>query len=302
MLENQKILITGPTSQVAFPIARELARRNEVHGLARLKRSEDRERLVGAGIEPIALDLASDPLDAVPDDFTYVLNFAVVKTGDFAYDLAANAESIGRLMARCHRAKAVLHCSSGGVYQYAGNAPRKETDPLGDNHRVLFPTYSIAKIAAETVVRFASRQWDLPATIVRLSVPYGDNGGWPAFHLMMMRGGAPIPVHPEKPNVYNPIHEDDYIAQIPALLRVASVPATTLNWGGEPLSIEEWCTYIAELTGLELQLDYRTDTLGSLPLDLTRMHELVGPTHVPWREGLRRMLEARAPDLLTTRR
>src|SRR6185436_1003822 len=155
MLENHKILVTGPTSQVAFPIARELARRNRVYGLARLKRSEDRERLASAGVEPIALDLASDPLDAVPEGVDYLLNFAVVKTGDFAYDLAANAESIGRLMARCHEAKAVLHCSSGGVYEYAGNSPRKETDPLGDNHRVLFPTYSIAKIAAETVVRFA---------------------------------------------------------------------------------------------------------------------------------------------------
>jgi len=28
------------------------------------------------------------------------------------------------------------------------------------------------------------------------------------------------------------------------------------------------------------------------------MHALLGPTRVAWRDGLRRMLEARAPELL----
>jgi nucleoside-diphosphate-sugar epimerase len=300
MLSGEKILITGPTSQVAFPLARELAKRNEVYGLARLSRAEDRARLEAVGVKPLPVDLAKDPLDAVPDDVTYVLNFAVVKTGDFAYDLAANAEGAGRLVCRCRRAKAFLHCSSGAVYAYAGNDPRKETDPLGDNHRVLFPTYSICKIAAETVVRFAARECNLPATIARLSVPYGDNGGWPAYHLMMLKAGAPIPVHPEKPNVYNPLHEDDYIAQVPRLLEIASVPATTVNWGGEPASIEEWCELLGDLTGLPVRFQYSEETLGSLPLDLTRMHELVGRTKVDWRDGIRRMVQARAPDLLRT--
>src|SRR5262249_60830695 len=109
-------------------------------------------------------------------------------------------------------------------------------------------------------------------------------------------------VHPDKPNLYNPIHEDDYVAQIPALLRVAAVPATTLNWGGEPVSIEEWCAYLAELTGLELRLDYRADTLGSLLPDLSRLHAPIGPARTPWRDGLRRMVTARAPELLAAQR
>ncbi|HEY8516780.1 MAG TPA: NAD(P)-dependent oxidoreductase [Candidatus Binatia bacterium] len=297
-MRNEKILLTGPTSQVGFPIARALAANNEVYGLARLSRAEDRERLVAIGVKPLALDLAKDPLDRVPDDFTYVLNFAVVKTGDFTYDLAANAEAAGRLIARCRRVKAFLHCSSGGVYQYAGHAPLREDAPLGDNHRTLFPTYSISKIAAETVVRFAAAEFGVPSVIARLSVPYGDNGGWPFYHLLMMRSGAEIPVHVDEPNLYNPLHEDDYVEQVPKLLQVASVPARTLNWGGEQASIEEWCSWLAELTGLEPRFRYTTDAIGSLPLDLTQMHELIGPARVPWREGMRRMVEARAPELL----
>ena len=52
----------------------------------------------------------------------------------------------------------VVHISSTAVYEYNGHEPRKESDPLGDNHRAMFPTYSISKIAAETVCRFVAHQ------------------------------------------------------------------------------------------------------------------------------------------------
>jgi nucleoside-diphosphate-sugar epimerase len=299
LLEGRKILITGPTGQVAFPLARDLAGKNEVHGIARFGSAEDRERVEAVGVRPLRVDLALDSLQDVPRDYDYVLNFAVVKSGDFEYDLAANAEGVGRLMSHCRDAEGFLHCSSGAVYQYAGQRPLKESDALGDNHRVLFPTYSISKIAAETVVRFSARQWELPTTIARMSVPYGDSGGWPWFHLMMMKAGQPIAVHPESPNLYNPIHEDDYIAQVPGLLEIAEVPATTVNWGGsEAVSIEQWCGYLSELTGLEARLQASQQALGSLAMDLTKMHQLVGRTRVDWRDGIRRLVEARNPELL----
>jgi nucleoside-diphosphate-sugar epimerase len=298
MLRNEKILITGPTSQVAFPLARELAKQNQVFGLARLSREEDVARLREIAVEPLRVDLAGGSLASVPEDFTYVVNMAVVKTGNFAYDLAANAEGAGRLAAHCRRAKAFLHVSSGGVYRYAGQRPLKEDDRLGDNHQSLFPTYSISKIAAETVLRFAAVQFELPTIIARLSVPYGDNGGWPFYHLMMMRGGAEIPIHAEQPNVYNLLHEDDYIAQVPKLLAAAHVPAVTMNWGGAVASIEDWCAYLGELTGLEPRFKCTPDAFGSLQLDLTRMHELVGLAQVSWQDGIRRLVQARAPELL----
>jgi nucleoside-diphosphate-sugar epimerase len=299
MLRDEKILITGPTSQVALPLARALAANNEVHGLARFRRAEDRQPLEALGVRCIALDLATGDVGVVPDDFTVVLHFAVVKSGDFDYDLAVNAEGVGRLMSRCRGARAFLHCSSGGVYAPRGHEPARETDPLGDNHRGMMPTYSLCKIAAEAVVRFGAREWDLPTTIARFSVPYGNNGGWPWYHLMMMKGGVPVPVHPDAPSVFNPIHEDDYIAQVPRMLEIASAPATVVNWAGnEVVSIEDWCAYMGGLTGLEPKFTHSESTIASLPLDTTRMHELVGETRVHWRDGFRRMIEARNPELL----
>ena len=301
VLENARILITGVTSQVALPVARELAARNEVYGLARFRKSEDRKSIDALGVSCVQADLADQRLDEVPTDVDYVLHFAVARSpnSDYDYDLSANAEGVGRLMARCRSAKAFLHCSSAAVYEPPADRPALETDPLGDNHRVMMPTYSLSKIAAEVVARFGAKQWDLPTTIARFSVPYGNNGGWPWYHLMMMKAGHPIPVHVDEPSEYNPIHEDDYTAQIPKLLEIASVPATTINWGGsEIVSIEQWCAYIGELTGLEPKFNRTEQTLAALPIDVSRLEERVGKTRVSWRDGIRRMIEARNPELL----
>jgi len=301
MLENTKILITGVTGQVALPVARELAARNEVYGLARFRDSGSRDRIAALGVSCVRGDLAEGRLDEIPTDVDYVLHFAVAKSpdADFEADLSANAEGVGLLMAHCQSAKAFLHCSSAAVYAPPGHKPARETDPLGDNHRVMMPTYSLSKIAAEAVVRFAARQWRVPTTIARFSVPYGNNGGWPWYHLMMMKAGHPIPVHVDEPSDYNPIHEDDYVAQIPKLLEIASVPATTINWGGsERVSIEQWCAYIGELTGLEPKFNRTEQTLAALPIDVSLLEQKVGKTQVSWRDGIRRMIEARNPELL----
>ena len=60
MLDGEKVLITGATGKIAFPIARALAERNDVWGAARLKRPAARDRLEAAGVTPFALDMA-DP-------------------------------------------------------------------------------------------------------------------------------------------------------------------------------------------------------------------------------------------------
>lgn len=302
-LRGSKILITGPTGQVARPVVEHYAKIADVHALARFRNAEDLQAMASLGATPVKADLAEpDTVAAIDDDFDYVLNFAVVKTGDFDYDLAANAEGVGYLMNRCRRAKAFLHFSSTAVYQYEGQAPRREDAPLGDNHRAMFPTYSISKIAAESVCRFVARSQAIPTTIARLSVPYGDNGGWMYYHMLMMQQGIPIDIHPDGPNFYNLLHVDDYIDKIPYLLAAATTGVTTTNFGGsEKTSIEQWCAYIAELTGFEPLFNKTTSAFGSLHIDTGRMHELIGPTRVDWRDGIKRQLQALAPEVLRQR-
>ncbi len=292
-LSGARILITGATGQVALPLTLALAAENDVIGIARFRDPAAREQLEEAGVTCVATNLAAGAFDDVPGDVDYVLNLAVVKSNRWDVDLAANAEATGLLMERCRTAKAWLQCSSTGVYQPAGLHPLTETDSLGDNHRPIMETYSISKIAAETVARMGARQWNLPVTVARLNVPYGDNGGWPAFHLAMIEAGQPVPVHPERPNRFNPIHEADILRMLPRLLEIASVPATTVNWGGtEPVDLEEWCELLGEITGNHVSFVETEQTIGSVVIDTTKMHELVGDTEVDWRDGMRQMVEA----------
>ncbi|MDQ1706084.1 MAG: hypothetical protein QOF18_2450 [Frankiaceae bacterium] len=241
-------------------------------------------------------------LDDLPTDIDYVLHFAVVKSDKWGPALDGNVGGVALLMEHYAGARAFLHVSSTAVYQPDGHHPFDEDAPLGDSHRNYFlPTYSITKIGAEGVARHGARRWQLPTTIARLNVPYGDYGGWPAFHLALMADGQDVGVHPDAPSEFHPIHSDDIVATVPRLLEIASVPATIVNWGGdERVSVEEWCAYMGELTGLEPRLVATTQSLASVALDLTKMHELVGHTTVPWREGFRRMVAAHRPDLLET--
>lgn len=298
-MRGSKILITGVTGQVAVPVARALAAENEVWGIARFSDAAAREPLEKAGVRCEAVNMAAGDFDSLPTDFDYVVNLAVAKSGRWDKDLAANAESVGLLMAHCRGTRAFLHVSSAAVYDPPDDELRTERTVLGDNHKPLLPTYSISKIAGEVVARSMARVLDVPTVIARLNVPYGDNGGWPHFHLEMILGGAPIPVPPGGPARYNPIHEDDIIAMVPKLLAAASVPATTVNWAGDQIiSLQQWCEFLGSLVGRQPVFEVSTQALRGNPVDVSHMRQLVGGTTVDWRDGLRRMAATFHPELV----
>jgi UDP-glucuronate 4-epimerase len=294
---RRSILVTGVTGQVAESVATALAVDHEVIGTARFRDPAARGRLEVAGVRCLPADLAGGDFDGIPTGVDALVNFAVVKSGRWGLDLRANAEGIGLLMAHV-RPGSVLHCSSTGVYAPAGSQVLDETAPLGDNHRAIMPTYSIAKVASEAVVRTMCRHLGVPTTIARLNVPYGvgpdgSPRGWPAFHVAMMQAGMAVPVHPDRPNLFNPIDLAEIARTVLPLLDAASVPATVVNWAGaEQVALEEWCTYLAERLGLEATFEETEGTIGGVTVDTTRLVELCGPTTVPWRQGMQRLADA----------
>jgi UDP-glucuronate 4-epimerase len=84
------------------------------------------------------------------------------------------------------------------------------------------------------------------------------------------------------------------------LLGAASVPANIVNWGGsEPVSIEDWTAYLGELTTPTPILEYTaTGTLESVVVDNAKLLSITGPLKTHWRDGFRRMIAARYPELL----
>jgi nucleoside-diphosphate-sugar epimerase len=298
MLSDEKILITGPAGQIAFPMTRYLAADNEVWGIARFTDASTRAKVDALGVTTRAIDVGSGDFGDLPNDFTYVLHLAAVQTNDLDYDgaIRANAEGTGLLLDHCRKAKAALVMSTHSLY-----APQEdpwhlfvETDPLGDSHPGHSPTYSVSKIAQEGVARYCARALDLPVTIARMNASYGPNGGLPTYNFMNILAGKPVTTRWD-PSPYRPIFEDDINSQAEALLAAASVPATIVNWGGdEAVTSQQWCEYAAEVAGTKAEVVTTPvpGTLRGLNADHTKRASFTGPCQVGWKDGMRRTVEA----------
>ena len=297
MLDGEKILITGATGKIAFPIARALAGNNEVWGAARLRNPGDQDTLVAAGITPVQVDMSSGDFSMLPDDFTYVFHAAVdVGAGDWQLCVTTNAHNSAELLRHCRAAKGFVFCSTGSVYGYQGRRPLKESDGPGVPLRA---NYSFSKVAAESVCTWAAQHLNVPLTIIRICSTYGPLGGAPADRLEMMLAHKPIRLHPDAPNNYNPIYEDDYVALGIRAMEVASLPPVVVNWAGsETVSVEDYCAYMGELVGVEPVFEYTPQAHTPLWPDVTYMHQVLGRTTVHWRDGFRRMIEGRHPELV----
>ena len=140
-------------------------------------------------------------------------------------------------------------------------------------------------------------------TIIRICSTYGPEGGAPADRLEQILRGEPIRLHPDVPNNYNPIYEDDYVALGIRAMEVASVPPITVNWSGsETVSVEDYCAYMGDLVGIAPIFEYTEEAHTPLWPDVAYMHEVLGRTEVRWKDGFRRMIEARHPGRVQRRR
>ena len=162
--------------------------------------------------------------------------------------------------------------------------------------------YSLSKIAAEQVVQFAAREHDVPTTIIRIFSTYGPLGGAPADRLDTIVRGDAVVLHPDSPNRYNPIYEDDYVRLGIRALEIGAVPPVVVNWAGsETVSAEDYCAHLGALVGREAA--HRVRRQGAVA-DLAGRHE---DARAPRPDGgavARRHAshgcEARHPDLLVS--
>jgi nucleoside-diphosphate-sugar epimerase len=301
-LSGEKILITGPAGQIAAPLAAQLAKDNDVWGIARFSAEGSREEVEAMGVTTRVVDLADGSFGDLPTDFTYVLHLAAAigPSADYDQAIRVNAEATGALLEHCRKATAALVMSTFSVYKPNADPHHRfvETDPLGEAVLPGTPTYSISKITEEAVARFCARSFGLPVTIARMNAAYSSRGGLPAYHLDAIVAGAPVTVRHD-PCPYSVIHQDDINGQVAALLGAASVPATIVNWcGDEGVSPSEWCAYFGELTGIEPNVivqEVPGSQIGATG-DVTKRTAITGPCTVDWRTGFRRMYEERYPN------
>jgi nucleoside-diphosphate-sugar epimerase len=295
-MQGQKILVTGPAGHLTAPLVRELAKDNDVWGLARFSRPGQRAELEALGVTCVQKDLAVDDFGDLPDDFDYVFHagamVAMDSEKDMAHTFEVNVQGTGRLMTHCRSVKTFVHCSTGGVYAHADH-PRTETDDYG----ATIPAYSLSKIAAEHLVRFISEQWKIPTILLRIGAVYGFDATGPAVRLDRMVRGKEIWVNPTEPRGASVMWQGDAVRLAIAAFDAGRLPAITVNFcGDEAVSIEDYCTYVGQLLGIEPRFKYTDGTYPAGQMDTTLMHEVLGRCETSWRDGFRQLAAHRYPD------
>lgn len=303
MMKGKRILMTGMTGQLGESLAMGLAPHNEIAGLARYSAPGSMERVAALGVTPIKCDYTSNDFTGVPDDYDYVLHCAAaVRPSSSEEGMVQNAEGTGFLLNHCKKAKAFIYVSTTGVYRDNPDPRHRyvETDQLGgmSPHS---PFYGVTKAAGEAVTRTVGRIFNVPTTILRMNVSYGrgGHGGLPGHQLTKLMAGEPINVPELWPAYHVPIHEDDLVDQIWPSFEVANVKTTIMNWGGNDMvSSEEWVTYMGKLLGKE-PIFNRIQEGATWPraADLTRRDALIGPCKVHWKEGMRKLIKDRYPEV-----
>jgi nucleoside-diphosphate-sugar epimerase len=298
VISGKRILVTGVTGVGPWPIARKLARDNEVWGVARFADPEKRAEVEAAGIKPVAVDLAAGDLSALPANFDHVLHFSWWRGPIAQLDAAitANVEATGFVLEHCRNAKSALVISGMGVY--TGNPDPwhlyTETDPLGRGATAYAETSPTCKVGMEAVARYCARSFNLPVTIARLNTVFGLPD---AYHGNMIRRSftGEAMVVPCDPNPHSPIHTDDMADQIEALLDAAAVPALITNWcGDELITTQDAAVQIARLTGNPVQLELRSypGAPAGTAADPTRRRSITGPCKVKFTPALEALAEA----------
>jgi len=116
----------------------------------------------------------------------------------------------------------------------------------------------------------------------------------PGRFLKMLLAGETILLPKNQANIYSLVSDQDLVRFVEPCLAAASIPATTVNWGGdEAVPGETFIGYLAELAGVEPRWAYFDgSTPPSIPTDNRRRVAIAGPCKVHWRDGLRSMYEA----------
>ena len=295
-VSGKRVLVTGASGLVALPVARALAKDNEVFAVARFSDPAQRRLVEAAGAKAVAFDLASEDLSPLPASVDVVINYAVLPPGHKdAYKV--NAGTTGRLARRYRDCEAFVHGSTGSLYEYQGERPLREDDPYGLHASI--ENYSASKIAAEFLLRHLSIDYALPVTIVRIFSFYGPRGGAVTQRVDQVARGEPISVYPGVRNVYTPLYEDDYVEKTIAAAGIARVGAEIVNVGGtEAVTTQEYCRIAGERLGRE-PIFVENSRAWPIWADTTKMVRLLGANKVSVREGIARTIEA-AKERLNT--
>lgn len=297
MISGEKILVTGVTGTVGAPVARSLAKDNEVWGLARFTDPAKRADIEAAGVITRSVDIAAGDFSEVPDDFTYVLHLNWMRgpLEQLQEAIRTNIEGPGLLMQHTRKAKATLVASSMIIYSPSADPEHlfTESDCIGNASYAYNATSPYSKAGLEAVARLCARAFDMKVTIARLNTVFAPGACYLTSIMGSVLNDQPIRA-PHANNVHSPIHIDDIVAQIEPMLAAASTPAFIVNWGGdEHVSVQEWVRLAGEWSGK--QASVQVMPAPGAPIanasDPTLRRSITGPCSKDFRTEYRKLFD-----------
>jgi len=297
MISGEKILVTGATGMVGEPLARYLAKDNEVWGAARFSDPAKRRSIEEAGITTRAVDVGSGDFSELPDDFTYVVHANWMRAGlpQLQDAIRANIEGPGLLMQHTRKAKATLVMSGMPIYTPNPDPTHlfTETDPIGASSYAYAPTSPYSKAGVEAVARFCARAFDMRVVIMRLNTVMGPANCFPAQVIRSVLMDRPLQA-PHENNMQSPIHTEDMQWQLEPLLEAASNPALIVNWGGdEHMPVQEWVARTNQWSGKNATVEARPVAGAPIanPADPTLRKSITGPCRTDFWAEFRKMYD-----------
>lgn len=297
MISGAKILVTGVTGAVGAPVAKALAKDNEVWGIARFTDPAKRADIEAAGVITRTVDIGSGDFSQVPDDFTYVLHLNWMRGGldQLQEAIRTNIEGPGLLMQHTCKARATLVASSMIIYSPSADPEHlfTESDCIGNASYAYNATSPYSKAGLEAVARLCARAFDMKTTIARLNTVFAPGNCYPTMIMNSVLTDKPV-VAPHANNVHSPIHIDDIIAQIEPMLAAASNPAFIVNWGGdEHVSVQEWVRLASEWSGKNAQVQVMPAPGAPIAnaSDPTLRASITGPCQMDFRTEYRKLFD-----------
>ncbi|MGE0370716.1 MAG: NAD-dependent epimerase/dehydratase family protein [Gammaproteobacteria bacterium] len=177
--------------------------------------------------------------------------------------------------------------------------------------------YGCSKGAADQYVLDYASNFDVPATVMRMSCIYGprqkgtEDQGWVAHFLLRALAGQEITIYGDGRQVRDILYVDDVVrAYLAAWRHIGRVRGRAFNLGGGPanaVSLLQLIRYIGHLLGREVPLrfaDWRPNDQRYYVSDTRLVDSTLSlPEPMDWRSGvaalLRHLAEANAPDRRT---
>lgn len=292
-MKGKKILVTGASGFVGSSLALELAKSNEVHGLARFREGSVRRLLEETGVKIISRDVARDGLDGVPTDYDYVFSELAMLRGcdDFPREaFLVNTRFVGDLIEHCSSANGIVLASTGAVYKPS------TTEWNEDGTLQPVSAYALTKLCGEVLGSYVSERLNTSTCILRYFYPYGPlgSGGILARWAEMIHDGVTIPINRAKVPRYNPIFMSDCVELTIEAGRLCKVPATIMNVGGvEYRSKIELLDLISRVSGVDYKLEEKEIEDVAWVGDVSFMLKSLGEPMIKLEKGIETMVRQR---------